>query len=26
LELEQKRTLRMVGGQIGLASPEPVIS
>ena len=26
LELEQKRTLRMVGDQIGLASPEPVIS
>jgi peptide/nickel transport system ATP-binding protein/oligopeptide transport system ATP-binding protein len=26
LELEQKRELRMVNGQIGLASPEPVIS
>ncbi|MGH2849439.1 MAG: ABC transporter ATP-binding protein [Solirubrobacteraceae bacterium] len=26
LELEQKRALRMVGDQIGLASPEPVIS
>ncbi|HEY1777699.1 MAG TPA: ABC transporter ATP-binding protein [Solirubrobacteraceae bacterium] len=26
LELEQKRTLRVVGDQIGLASPEPVIS
>jgi peptide/nickel transport system ATP-binding protein len=26
LEVAQKRELRMVGGQIGLASPEPVIS
>jgi peptide/nickel transport system ATP-binding protein len=26
LELEQKRTKRLVGDQIGLASPEPVIS